>query len=341
MGINFELRIAKLGTRPQGGVSEGPIRYFAVLLHPSSLPQGEKRMTKKVLLIAFFLCIIPLRTLQAENTEIIQTDQMSVLFEKPLRIAAKDIALMYPTLKTELENTLEWSIEFKPTIVLVIDSEKFREMTGNSLIVAYAVSRRNLIVIDYSKMNTKPFSLGPIIKHELCHLLLHDKITKVMLPRWLDEGVSQWASDGIAEIIMSRKGSILDSAVLSNRLLSLRRLDKRFPRDEKSLLLAYEESKSLVEFITQEFGRAGLLDLLKRMEDGDEVDVAILKSLSISQDELQRRWQTHLKNSITWFTYLANNLYGILFFLAALITVAGFVRVVIKKRRYEDEDDWA
>jgi hypothetical protein len=187
-------------------------------------------------------------------------------------------------------------------------------------------------------MNTKPFSLGPIIKHELCHLLLHDKIGKVMLPRWLDEGVSQWVSDGIAEIIMSRKGSILDGAVLSNRLLSLRRLDERFPRDEKSLLLAYEQSKSLVEFIIQEFGRKGLLDLLKHMEGGNEVELAILKSFSIPLDELQRRWQTHLKNSITWFTYLANNLYGILFFLAALITVAGFVRVVIKKRRYEDED---
>jgi hypothetical protein len=295
-------------------------------------------MTKKVLLVAFFLCIIPLRTLQAENTEIIQTDQLSVLFEKPLRIAAKDIVDLYPTVKTELENTLEWSIEFKPTILLVTDSEKFREMTGNSLIVAYAVPQRNLIVIDYSKMNTKPFSLGPIIKHELCHLLLHDKIGKVMLPRWLDEGVSQWVSDGIAEIIMSRKGSILDGAVLSNRLLSLRRLDERFPRDEKSLLLAYEQSKSLVEFIIQEFGRKGLLDLLKHMEGGNEVELAILKSFSIPLDELQRRWQTHLKNSITWFTYLANNLYGILFFLAALITVAGFVRVVIKKRRYEDED---
>jgi hypothetical protein len=297
-----------------------------------------KRMAKKVLLIAFFLFIIPLRTLQAENTEIIQTDQLRVLFEKTLRIAAKDIVDLYPTLKTELENTLEWSIEFKPTIVLVNDSEKFREMTGNSLIVAYAVSQRNLIVIDYSKMNTKPFSLGPIIKHELCHLLLHDKIKKVMLPRWLDEGVSQWVSDGVAEIIMSRKGSILDGAVLSNRLLSLRRLDERFPRDEKSLLLAYEESKSLVEFITQEFGRKGLLDLLKHMEDGDEVELAILKSFSIPPDELQRRWQTHLKKRITWFTYLANNLYAILFFLAALITVAGFIRVAIKKRRYEDED---
>jgi hypothetical protein len=278
--------------------------------------------------------------LHAENTEIIQTDQVSVLFEKPLRIAAKEIVDMYPTLKTELEDTLEWTIEFKPTIVLVNDSEKFREITGNSLIVAYAVSQRNLIVIDHSKMNTKPFSLGPIMKHELCHLLLHNRIRKVLLPRWLDEGVCQWVSDGIAEIIMSRKGSVLDAAVLSNRLLSLRRLDKRFPLDEKSLLLAYEESKSLVEFITQEFGRKGLLDLLKHMEDGDEVDVAILKSFSIPADELQRMWQTHLKRRITWFTYLANNLYGILFFLAALITVAGFIRVVIKKRRYEDEDNW-
>ena len=295
-------------------------------------------MTKKVLLLAFFLFIIPFQMLHAENTEIIQTDQVSVLFEKPLRIAAKEIVDMYPTLKTELENTLEWTIEFKPTIVLVNDSEKFREITGNSLIVAYAVSKRNLIVIDHSKMNTKPFSLGPIMKHELCHLLLHNRIRKVLLPRWLDEGVCQWVSDGIAEIIMSRKGSVLDAAVLSNRLLSLRRLDERFPRDEKSLLLAYEESKSLVEFINQAFGRKGLLDLLKHMEDGDEVDVAILKSFSIPADELQRRWQTHLKRRITWFTYLANNLYGILFFLAALITVAGFVRVAIKKRRYQDED---
>jgi hypothetical protein len=94
-----------------------------------------------------------------------------------------------------------------------------------------------------------------------------------------------------------------------------------------------------VEFITQEFGRKKLLDLLKHMENGDEVDVAILKSFSIPPDELQRRWHTHLKKRITWFTYLASNLYGILFFLAALITVAGFVRVAIKKRRYEDEEE--
>ncbi|MBW2722638.1 MAG: hypothetical protein JRC67_10640 [Deltaproteobacteria bacterium] len=284
-------------------------------------------MTKKVLLLAFFLFITPFQTLHAENTEIIQTDQLSVLFEKPLRIAAKEIVDMYPTLKTELENTLEWTIDFKPTIVLVNDSEKFQEMTGNSLIVAYAVSQRNLIVIDHPKMNTKPFSLGSIIKHELCHLLLHDKISNVILPRWLDEGVAQWVSDGIAE------------TVLANKLLSLRRLDERFPRDEKSLLLAYEESKSLVEFINQAFGRKGLLDLLKHMEAGDEVDVAILKSFSIPPDELLRRWQTHLKKRITWFSYLANNLYGILFFLAALLTVAGFVRVVIKKRRYGDTEE--
>ena len=56
-------------------------------------------------------------------------------------------------------------------------------------------------------------------------------------------------------------------------------------------------------------------------------------------DELQRRWQTHLKKRITWFTYLASNLYGILFFLAGLITVAGFVRMAIKKRQYGQEEE--
>jgi len=263
-------------------------------------------MTKKVLPPAFFIFITTFQTLHAENTQIIQTDQLSVLFEKPLRINAKEIVDMYPTLKTELENTLEWTIDFKPTIVLVNDSEKFQEMTGNSLIVAYAVSRKNLIVIDHSKMNTKPFSHGSIIKHELCHLLLHDKISKVILPRWLDEGVSQWVSDGIAEIIMSRKGSILDQAVLANKLLSLRRLDERFPRDEKSLLLAHEESKSLVEFINQEFGRKGLLDLLKHMEEGDEVDGAIMKSFAIPPEELKRRWQTpsQKKNNLALVPWL-------------------------------------
>ena len=63
------------------------------------------------------------------------------------------------------------------------------------------------------------------------------------------------------------------------------------------------------------------LNILTHLKDGHAIDVAIQKSLSIPLDELERRWQSHLRKKTTWFTYLAANLYGILFFLGALITV--------------------
>jgi hypothetical protein len=288
------------------------------------------------LLVIFFVLFHP--SLHAEQASVIQTDEIVVVFEEPLRFVANEAVNIFPTIKSDLESSLNWTLDFRPTLVLTTNRERFEEMTGSGVVVAYAVPQRKLMVIDYTKMNTAPFSLGTIMKHELCHLLLHNRVKNGRLPRWLDEGISQLASDGIAEIMMSRKGSILDKAVLSNKLLSMKRLSQSFPRDKESLLLAYEESKSFVEFINHEFGRERILDLLGHLQEGSEIDGAVLKSFSIPFDELERRWHTHLRKKITWFTYLANNLYTILFFLAALITIAGFVRMMIKKRRYGEDE---
>ncbi|MGW8209197.1 MAG: peptidase MA family metallohydrolase [Syntrophobacteria bacterium] len=288
------------------------------------------------LLVIFFVLFHP--SLHAEQASVIQTDEIVVVFEEPLRFVANEAVNIFPTIKSDLESSLNWTLDFRPTLVLTTNRERFEEMTGSGVVVAYAVPQRKLMVIDYTKMNTAPFSLGTIMKHELCHLFLHNRVKNGRLPRWLDEGISQLASDGIAEIMMSRKGSILDKAVLSNKLLSMKRLSQSFPRDKESLLLSYEESKSFVEFINHEFGRERILDLLGHLREGSEIDGAVLKSFSIPFDELERRWHTHLRKKITWFTYLANNLYTILFFLAALITIAGFVRMMIKKRRYGEDE---
>jgi hypothetical protein len=288
------------------------------------------------LFVIFFVLFHP--SLHAEQASVIQTDEIVVVFEEPLRFVANEAVNIFPTIKSDLESSLNWTLDFRPTLVLTTNRERFEEMTGSGVVVAYAVPQRKLMVIDYTKMNTAPFSLGTIMKHELCHLFLHNRVKNGRLPRWLDEGISQLASDGIAEIMMSRKGSILDKAVLSNKLLSMKRLSQSFPRDKESLLLSYEESKSFVEFINHEFGRERILDLLGHLREGSEIDGAVLKSFSIPFDELERRWHTHLRKKITWFTYLANNLYTILFFLAALITIAGFVRMMIKKRRYGEDE---
>ncbi len=188
-------------------------------------------------------------------------------------------------------------------------------------------------------MNTRPFSLRAVLKHELCHLLLHGHIEGGNLPKWLDEGVSQWVSEGIAEIIMDEKRSALNEAILSRNYIGLDALRDRFPEERSSLLLAYEESQSFVDFITSQFGRNAILDILARLKQGNSVEMAVQESLSVSLDELEGRWHRYLEERTTWFTYLTRNLYVILFFLAALITIWGFIRVLMKKRRYPDESN--
>ena len=267
---------------------------------------------------------------------IIEKEGMIVLFQEPLRIAAKEVVDIYPELKAELEKSLRWKLNFRPTILLIKSSKVFQSMAGNKLIVALAIPRRKMVVIDYSKIIFHPFNLRITLKHELCHLVLHHYIKENNLPKWLDEGICQWVSDGIAEILMDKKSMDINKVVLSGSYIRIKDLTERFPKDEKALLIAYEESKSLVRYIISEFGRNGILKVLEYLKDGDEVDEAIVKSLSITFDELETGWRNHLRKRVIWLTYLGNNLYEILFFIAALMTICGFIRNLKKKRVYNN-----
>jgi hypothetical protein len=297
-------------------------------------------MAKRIVLVfTVFLFVMFHGLLHAAQRSTLRDKEVIVLFDEPLRVAAEEAATLYPLLKKELENTLARPVNFRPTVVLIKESETFQRTAGTNLIVAFAIPEKNLMVIDYSKTRKDPFSIETTMKHELCHLLLHNYIKEGNLPKWLDEGVCQWVSDGISEIIMTQKRSILDEAILSGRYISIRALTGRFPRDERYLVLAYEESKSLVEYMISSFGKEAVLSVLNYLEEGVEVDEALLRGLSISLDELESRWHHHLRRRITWVAYLINHLYEILFFLAAMAMIYGFIRVLKKKRAYRDEEE--
>ncbi|MGD8226868.1 MAG: peptidase MA family metallohydrolase [Desulfobacteraceae bacterium] len=297
-------------------------------------------MPKRIAIVfSVFLFVIFHGSLHGAQRGTLQDKGVLILFDEPLRVAAEEAVTLYPRLKKELEERLARPVNFRTTIVLVKESETFKRMAGTGLIVAFAIPEKNLMVIDYSKTRIDPFSIETTMKHELCHLLLHNHIKEGNLPKWLDEGICQWVSDGISEIIMTQKKSVLDEAILSGRHISIRALTGRFPRDERYLVLAYEESKSLVEYIISAFGEEALLSMLNDLTEGVEVDAAILRSLSISLDELESRWHQQLKREITWVTYLINHLYEILFFLAAMAMIYGFIRGLMKKRAYRDEEE--
>jgi hypothetical protein len=272
----------------------------------------------------------------------IETGSLAILFDESLSRGAKEALEIYPGIKEDLEKTLKQKISFRPTVVLIKDTEVFRKMTDSSLTVAFAVPERNVIVIDYSRMNIDPFTIALTMKHELCHLLLHQIAKQGMIPRWLGEGIAQWVSAGIPEIMISSKRSRLNEAILSGKSLDMRALAESFPRDEESLYLAYEASKSMVAYMIEKFGMEGMIRILDRIKQGEEWETAISLALSIPFVELQKNWREDLKKKLTWYTYLINNLYEILFFLAALAALIGFVRAYLKKRAYMrqgEEDD--
>jgi len=270
---------------------------------------------------------------------VLQNDDIMVAYEPPLEGAAGEVLRLYPDLKQELEKIFAWSLDIRPQVVLVKNTRIFQKLSRNELFVAFAVPEKNLIVIDYARMNLHPFSLRITFKHELCHLLLHRHINKRRLPRWFEEGICQWVSDGIGEIFIDKSWSGLDAAIMADRVLDLRRLTKTFPRDKPSLVLAYEQSKSVVNYIDRQYGKGVVLDLLGHLKNGESMEAAALKSLGISTDELEQDWLSHLESTPRWLVYLADNLYGILFFVAALLTILGFVRRIMRRKVWESEEE--
>ncbi|MBW1841994.1 MAG: hypothetical protein JRI75_09405 [Deltaproteobacteria bacterium] len=264
---------------------------------------------------------------------------MKVHFNAALKPAADEVLNLYPGIKRNLESLFMWRLESKPSILLIPTREQFLKISGDPLVIAFAVPEQNLIVIDYSKIITRPFSMEATLKHELCHLLLHRHIKRENFPKWMDEGLCQWVSDGIGEIIVVQKNALLHRASLTKRFIPLGELHREFPADERSRLLAYEESKSFVTYLVDRFGRERFIDALNHMKEGNTAGAAIQSAFSIPVENLEKEWHHSLKSKLTWFTFLSYNLYEILFVLMAVITVLAFIRLYFRKKNYVDDDD--
>jgi hypothetical protein len=268
-----------------------------------------------------------------------ESQDLTVLYDGDLEQIARYAQRMFAVSKQELQTLFQWPVSFRPTLVLMSDHHRFRQMAGHPLVVAFARPSENVMVIDYTRMTTKPFNLQSTIQHELCHLILHHHITDNRLPRWLDEGVCQWASDGLADIIVDTRRELLPTAILSGRYFDLANLKHGFPRDKKGLILAYEQSKSIVDYMSRTYGRQSILDLLELLRQGNELEFAVEKRFAITLDHLEAGWREHLKKNINWFSYLSIHLYEILFVSAALLTILAYILRVLRKKAYTDQTE--
>lgn len=285
------------------------------------------------IIIAFFL----INSVDAKTLELV-TKEANIVYDNSLNSVAQETARNLPSIVEELEKSLGLKMNSIPTIFLIKGSKNFQQITGSDLIVAYAVPHRNSVFIDTSRVFSKPFSLESTLKHELCHIMLHRNIESTNLPRWFDEGVCQWVSGGISEIISGQDSNILEKAILSDRLFSFQELYK-FPEERDSILLAYQESKSFIEYVSEKYGDDILRKIVNNLSSGKNIDESFQDGISISLYELEKNWQSSLKKKHTWFLFLSNNIYTIIFLFLSLLTIYGFYRLIKKKREYKDEEE--
>jgi hypothetical protein len=285
------------------------------------------------------LTMVLVRAACAEPLHGLQDRNITVYYDDSLQPAAQRVLQLYPQVYHDLVKIFGWKLRAAPSILLLQNRKYFLRMAESPLSIAFAVPEKNLIVIDYSRVVMRPFRLSITLKHELCHILLHQHIPLASLPRWLDEGLCQWASDGIDEIVMDQGQSILNRAALSKDFIPLGELRRRFPRDERGLILAYQESKSFVTYLSSRFGTSQVLLMLNLLGEGTDNGTAVQRAFSIPLEDLEKQWHQSLTPKLTWLAQISYHLYEILFAFAAIVCAYAFVRILLRKRLYKYDDD--
>ena len=273
----------------------------------------------------------------AADFKVFKDKNVDVLFPPPLTPAARETVELVTEIRLDLENIFNWSFYFKPSVILMNDPERFHLLTASPLVVGFAVPQKHLVVVDYTKSNNS-LKLYNILKHELCHVLLHEHIDRVPIPRWFDEGIAQWVSDGVMDILYDQKDALLPKAAFSDRMIPLGALNKEFPQNPNALRLAYEESKNFIDYLIDAYGRKKLFEILGLMKEGTPLRKAFFKALGKPLDKIEKEWLASLKQNINWFAHLSYYLYEIIFALGGLILFYGFLKLLRKKRTYMEEE---
>ena len=319
-------------------------QVILVKFRGSSYPSAMRKMLSYALTcslsVALILALVLERTncMANEKLAAMNSGSATAYYSPGLESDASDTLSAFSDALANMENSIGLTLGYKPALVLISNGEDFRRAAGSEFITAYANAAKGLIVMDYSRVLTKPFTLSGTLRHESVHLILGEHI-KQGLPRWLNEGAAQFYAGSSAEIILSMNSSTLGRAALADRLIPLSSIGQTFPADRNNMVLAYEESLSFAKYLEGEFGSGSLKAIIKEMAKGANVSDAVMSITGKGLEEIEESWQIDVRAKTSWLVYIMGHFYELLFLLAALLTIVGFVRMVIKYRRYRDEDE--
>lgn len=133
------------------------------------------------------------------------------------------------------------------------------------------------------------------IPHELSHLMTFVAATPnySRVPRWLDEGLAT-LNEGEPS---STQALAVQEALADDRLIPLEALCAAFPQDASQALLAYGQSRNVVQHIIDEYGSAGIQALLAAYRDGATCAGGVERGLNTTLTGLDLKWRAPLQSN--------------------------------------------
>lgn len=124
--------------------------------------------------------------------------------------------------------------------------------------------------------------------HEMTHILVARAAggSSGSVPLWLNEGLAEF---GNLDQTVSYK-RYLEWAIGTDRLTPLKIL-RSFPGDPNLTLVAYGQSRSVVEYMIETFGPAKMARLLSTLGTGMDIDASLETVYGFGIDGLEDRWR--------------------------------------------------
>jgi hypothetical protein len=146
------------------------------------------------------------------------------------------------------------------------------------------------ITTDIISPYSNPDWIRAVVPHEIAHLFFYQVMDSPMAswPSWLDEGLAQYyeATDPLPAL------ERVESAARGGTMLPLISLTGGFGRDPEQVRLSYDESLSVVIFILETWGEAGLQSLIDVFRTGENPRPAIDTALGLTWEEFEAAWIT-------------------------------------------------
>jgi len=125
-----------------------------------------------------------------------------------------------------------------------------------------------------------------VLRHEYTHLLV-DRLTQGRCPAWLAEGLAELK----ARCLLDTEWRMLRQMISMGNRIPLKQLEKNFNRlDKTAARLAYIESRTVVEFMVEDYGMEKIKTLLHYLGMGKSLNKSLASLLGVGYKELESQW---------------------------------------------------